>query len=117
MRIKAAIVVSLALLVTAPSVADDITGASHLLCATVRATECFASGLCYPGNPEEWDSPRFVKLDFEEEMHRTFNMGIGMVAIVPASAGNAIVSAAPEAMIIGKLDSRIDDEAQVRLQM
>lgn len=71
MRIKAAIVVSLALLVTAPSVADDITGASHLLCATVRATECFATGLCYPGNPEEWGSPRFVKLDFEEEMLRT----------------------------------------------
>ena len=71
MRVKLAVVASLALLVTAPSIADDITGADHLLCATTRATECFANGLCYPGNPEEWDSPRFVNLDFEEKMLRT----------------------------------------------
>jgi hypothetical protein len=62
---------SLALLSTTPLIADDVTGADHLLCATVRATECFADGACYPGNPEEWGSPRFVKVDFEEKMLRT----------------------------------------------
>jgi len=62
---------SLALLATAPAFADDVTSADHLLCTTVRATECFADGVCLPGNPEEWGSPRFVKVDFEEKMLRT----------------------------------------------
>ena len=62
---------SLALLVTTPVFADDVTGADHLLCTTVRATECFADGVCYPGNPEEWSSPRFVKVDFKEKVLRT----------------------------------------------
>jgi len=62
---------SLALLVTTPVFADDVTGADHLLCTTVRATECFADGVCYPGNPAEWSSPRFVKVDFKEKMLRT----------------------------------------------
>jgi len=62
---------SLALLVTAPVLADDLTGADQLLCASVRATECFADGNCYPGNPETWDTPRFVRVDFEEKILRT----------------------------------------------
>ena len=42
---------SLALLAIAPAFADDVTGADHLLCTTVRATECFADGGCLPGSP------------------------------------------------------------------
>ena len=71
MRPKVLTAASLALLATAPAFADDVTGADHLLCTTVRATECFADGGCFPGNPEEWRSPRFVKLDFKEELLRT----------------------------------------------
>jgi hypothetical protein len=62
---------ALALLATAPTFADDVTGADHLLCTTVRATECYADGGCLPGNPEEWGSPRFVEVDFKEKMLRT----------------------------------------------
>jgi hypothetical protein len=62
---------SLALVATAPVFADDITGADQLLCASVRATECFADGNCYPGSPRSWDAPRFVRVDFEEKMLRT----------------------------------------------
>lgn len=62
---------SLALLAIAPAFADDVTGADHLLCTTVRATECYADGGCLSGNPEEWGSPRFVKVDFQEKMLRT----------------------------------------------
>jgi len=62
---------SLALLATAPAFADDVTGADHLLCTTVRATECYADGGCLPGNPEDWGSPRFVTVDFKEKMLRT----------------------------------------------
>jgi len=61
----------LALLITAPASADDVTGADHLLCAAARATECFADGVCLPGNPEDWNSPRFLKIDFVEQVLRT----------------------------------------------
>lgn len=61
----------LTLLVTAPASADDVTGADHLLCAAARASECFADGVCLPGNPENWNAPRFVKIDFPEKMLRT----------------------------------------------
>ena len=49
------------------------------------------------------------------EAYRVFNLGIGMVAVVPASAGDAVASAVPEAILIGCLAARTDDEAQVRL--
>ena len=62
---------SLALLALAPAFADDVTGADNLLCTTVRATECFADGGCFPGSPKEWSAPRFVKVDFKEKMLRT----------------------------------------------
>jgi len=61
----------LALMVLTPLSADDVTGADHLLCAAARATECFADGVCLPGNPEDWNSPRFVKIDFAEKMLRS----------------------------------------------
>ena len=62
---------SLVLLAIAPAFADDVTGADNLLCTTVRATECFADGGCFPGSPKEWSAPRFVKVDFKEKMLRT----------------------------------------------
>jgi hypothetical protein len=61
----------LAVLTSSPASADDITGADHLLCAGARATECFSDGVCLPGEPEDWNTPRFVKIDFPEKMLRT----------------------------------------------
>ena len=71
MRVMIGVAASLALLVGASALADDVTGADQLLCASVRATECFADGNCYPGSPESWDSPRFVRVDFEKKILRT----------------------------------------------
>lgn len=48
------------------------------------------------------------------EMYRVFNMGIGLVAIVPAERVAAAIAAAPEAIVIGKIVARGDGEA-VRL--
>lgn len=52
--------------VAGPAVADDVTGKSKLLCTTVQATECFADGACIPGPPENWNLPRFTKVDFDQ---------------------------------------------------
>ncbi|MBA3449890.1 MAG: hypothetical protein H0T18_01615 [Chloroflexia bacterium] len=49
-----------------------------------------------------------------EEMYRVFNMGIGLVAIVPAGRTNDGLAAAPGATVIGQIVPRGDGEA-VRL--
>lgn len=54
-----------ALLVT-PATADDITGKEKILSATVRATECYAEGGCLTGTPENWNLPRFMRVDLAE---------------------------------------------------
>ena len=48
------------------------------------------------------------------EMYRVFNMGIGLVATIPAARLAAALAAVPEAVVIGKLVPRGDDDA-VRL--
>ncbi|MCA9863749.1 MAG: phosphoribosylformylglycinamidine cyclo-ligase, partial [Thermomicrobiales bacterium] len=45
------------------------------------------------------------------EMFRVFNMGIGLVAIVPAEAPAAAQSAVPTAIIIGQIEARDGREA------
>lgn len=52
----------------------------------------------------------------EVEAYRVFNMGIGMVAVVPASDAASALSALPEAILIGQLAARQGQEAQVRLK-
>ena len=55
--------------VLAPSAtADDITGAEKILCTTVEATECYAEVGCNLGSPEDWNIPRFVEVDFENQL-------------------------------------------------
>jgi phosphoribosylformylglycinamidine cyclo-ligase len=39
----------------------------------------------------------------DEEMVRTFNLGIGMTAVVPATAVEAALSAVPDACRIGQV--------------
>jgi len=43
--------------------ADDLASASQLICAAVKASECYADGSCVQGEPEDWNVPRFMRLD------------------------------------------------------
>lgn len=46
-----------------PTTADDLRGAERLLCTSVKAMECYADGACVAGEPEEWNIPRFLRVD------------------------------------------------------
>jgi phosphoribosylformylglycinamidine cyclo-ligase len=61
--------------------------------------------------PGSWDVPGIFKLIASagvepEEMRRTFNMGIGMIIIVPPDAADEICKAIANARVIGKLIKR-----------
>jgi len=47
--------------------ADDLTGTTQMICASVKATECYADGSCVQGEPEEWNVPRFIRVDLEKK--------------------------------------------------
>ncbi|MFO7631096.1 MAG: phosphoribosylformylglycinamidine cyclo-ligase [Caldilinea sp.] len=49
------------------------------------------------------------------EAHRVFNMGIGMVVIVPGAAAELILDLLPDAVVIGRLVERKEDGATVQL--
>jgi phosphoribosylformylglycinamidine cyclo-ligase len=49
------------------------------------------------------------------EMYRVFNMGVGLVGIVPAARAGEAIGIVPEAVVIGELVQRGDDAA-VRLR-
>ncbi len=53
------------------AVADDITGAPKILCTAVEATECYAEIGCAPGQPEDWNMPRFLEIDLENQQLST----------------------------------------------
>ena len=51
-----------------------------------------------------------------EEAYRTFNMGIGLVAVLPAEGLAAAVAAVPETVVVGELVARgAGETAQVVL--
>ena len=56
-----------ATLLVQPATADNITGAEKILCTTVEATECYAEVGCSSGSPEDWNIPRFVEIDFDNQ--------------------------------------------------
>ena len=47
--------------------ADDLTGADQMICASAKATECYADGSCVEGEPEDWNVPRFMRVDLAEK--------------------------------------------------
>lgn len=47
--------------------ADDLTGANRLICAAAKATECYLDGTCAQGEPEDWNVPRFMRVDLENK--------------------------------------------------
>jgi phosphoribosylformylglycinamidine cyclo-ligase len=50
-----------------------------------------------------------------EEMYRVFNMGIGLVAVVPVDRLDQATAAVPGAVVIGQIVPRDRDTSQVRL--
>ena len=53
------------------ALADNLTGAENLLCTSVKAMECYADGGCIDGEPEIWNVPRFVRVDWNQKMLAT----------------------------------------------
>jgi hypothetical protein len=58
------------LLAAAPCVADDVSGASQLLCAARSAASCTPSG-CSAISLDEFNIPDFVQVDLKESVLRT----------------------------------------------
>lgn len=55
----------------APAHADDLTGASTILCSAVQATRCELDDECQTGAPWNWNIPQFIVVDLDEKMLRT----------------------------------------------
>lgn len=51
--------------------ADDVSGASTLLCASAQATVCTEDGVCDSGPPWSWNIPAFIEIDLDERVLRT----------------------------------------------
>ncbi len=61
-RVFVALVVTLA---AAPLRADDLTGATRFLCASVQANECLAGSDCEASEPWELKLPEFIEVDLD----------------------------------------------------
>jgi phosphoribosylformylglycinamidine cyclo-ligase len=67
-------------------------------------------------DPATWSVPGIFQLIASagvepEEMRRTFNMGLGMVIVVPPAAADAACKAIANARVVGKLVPRAGGEA------
>lgn len=51
----------------------------------------------------------------KHEMFRVFNMGIGMILVIPATAAPSLTATLPEAIILGQLDQRTENQSPVQL--
>jgi hypothetical protein len=63
-------VVALVILCT-PALADDLSGATELLCSSSWASVCTADEVCESGPPWGWNIPQFVEVDLEGKMLST----------------------------------------------
>ena len=55
------------LLVSAPLLADDLTGAERFLCTSTQVTICAAEGDCEIAPPWELDVPQFIVVDLVDK--------------------------------------------------
>ncbi|HLL50510.1 MAG TPA: phosphoribosylformylglycinamidine cyclo-ligase [Thermomicrobiales bacterium] len=68
-------------------------------------------------NPTTWESPAIFRRIAREgtvsanEMYRVFNMGIGLVAVVPPGRLGETLAAVPEAVVIGRIIPRHEGDA------
>ncbi len=58
-------------LLFATALADDLSGAERLLCASSQAMICFETGECFNAQPWELDVPQFVLVDLEKNLLST----------------------------------------------
>lgn len=65
------VLIVVSILVTSPSVAEDVTGKDEILCTTTRVKECFADGGCVEGPPATWNLPRFTRIDLAKKVLET----------------------------------------------
>ena len=61
---------ALAVISTPAVLADDVSGAERLLCASIEATRCDLDG-CVTSDPVLWNIPQFIVVDLNEKMLRT----------------------------------------------
>ncbi len=66
------IAMALAIVLAAPVVfADDVTGATKLLCTSVQATSCRDDGDCVTDVPWTFNIPQFIEIDTAAKMLST----------------------------------------------
>ncbi len=58
----------LAMVGSAAAVAEDLTGASQLLCAPRTVSHCSSGGDCESGPPELYNLPDFIQIDLVREL-------------------------------------------------
>ena len=58
----------IAIVGSAPAVADDLAGASQLLCAPRIVSHCSSGGDCDSGPPELYNFPDFIQVDLVREL-------------------------------------------------
>ena len=64
-------ILALSLLGARPAIADDLSGASALLCSSSWATVCTSDEFCESGAPWGWDIPQFVEVDIKKKLLST----------------------------------------------
>ncbi|MCA9664715.1 MAG: phosphoribosylformylglycinamidine cyclo-ligase [Myxococcales bacterium] len=107
--------------------AADVRGLVHITGGGLidNPPRCLPDGLAYALDRSSWDVPAICRLVgergnvAEREMLRTFNMGIGMLAVVPREDVDAALAAAGEAhgaRVVGEIVARAEggDAVQFR---
>jgi hypothetical protein len=61
------IAAAMAVMIPVIAQADDLTGATRLLCAASHVTRCYGRGDCESGPPSKWNMPSFIQVDFAKK--------------------------------------------------
>ena len=59
------------LIPSTPALADDLAGATAVLCSSSWAAVCTSDEVCESGPPWAWNIPQFLELDLETKMLST----------------------------------------------
>ena len=70
-KLRQGVCTGLLILVSGASSADDLTGARELLCTSIQATVCVATGQCESGMPWNWNVPQFIEVDLKKKTLNT----------------------------------------------
>lgn len=100
----------------------DIGALAHITGGgwTGNVPRTLPAGLGVEVEPGSWPIPPVFNLiqqrgDIaDEEMTRTFNLGVGMTAVVPAALADAALGTVPDACRIGRVVEVVGDEPRVR---